>query len=101
MADWTVQAEPLTADSVGPTSRPCEDGVESHQWRLVIDDGSTSFRSGCMSCEEFIEDMFPEAYVVADIPVTLTWESCGNPGGWHGLQRCDCDAYWIVNAEVA
>jgi hypothetical protein len=95
---WTIDPDPSEPDEV-LMSTPCADGVESHSWRLVIDEGFATFRSGCMSCEEFIEDMYGEAYVVADIAVALTWESCGNAGGWHGMERCDCAAYWIVEPD--
>lgn len=61
---WTIDPDPSEPDEV-LMSTPCADGVESHSWRLVIDEGFATFRSGCMSCEEFIEDMYGEAYVVA------------------------------------
>ena len=28
--------------------------------------------------------------IFAEFPVKVTIETCANPGGWHGMERCDC-----------
>lgn len=100
MAEWIVMDNPPPDDVDWEWPKVCEAGIDSHEWRLVLDDGAKTLQSDCDDCSAVLNFMLGEAMVVADIPVALTWESCGNSGGWHGAERCDCDAYWIVAAKA-
>jgi len=46
--------------------------------------------SACGGLPQWLEQ--PDAYYLGmePIPVSVNVETCSNPGGWHGLQRCDC-----------
>mgnify|MGYP001566964791 CR=1 FL=1 len=66
------------------------DGVKA---LLTISEGAASVR--CAAGREEIGYDSLEYELVGEIPVTtqLHW-LCGDPGGWHGDNRCDCS--WTV-----
>ena len=58
---------------------------ERDGWTLEIEEGQATLRHSCGKPSWLLpEDIF------AEVPVTVTVETCGSPGGWHGMTRCDC-----------
>ena len=53
---------------------------------LVIEEGQASLTHDACGRPLWLyqEDIF------AEFPVTVTVDTCDNPGGWHGMQRCEC-----------
>lgn len=82
------------------------------KWEEVLNDGNNEFLEIADMCECPLNDtrctlrieegqaelihvtcgkrlwLEPED-IFAEIPVDVTIEDCGNPGGWHGMERCD------------
>ena len=42
--------------------------------------------------------IYPED-IFAEFPVTVGVETCSNPGGWHGMERCDCGPSVIIEHD--
>ena len=74
-----------------PTGRPSDlddDYCQCNErdgWTLEVEEGQATLRHSCGKQSWLLpEDIF------AEVPVTVTVETCGSPGGWHGMTRCDC-----------
>jgi hypothetical protein len=53
---------------------------------LTIEEGQASLRHDACGRPLWLyqEDIW------AEFPVTVDIQTCDNPGGWHGMERCDC-----------
>ena len=67
-----------------PVDNYCECNNTS-DWTLEVEEGHASLRHSCGKLSWLEpEDLWFEA------AVTVTIDTCSNPGGWHGMVRCDC-----------
>lgn len=87
---FTLDAEPL--EPVDPDY--CECG-ETTGWTLVVEEGGASLLHSCGKPSW----LYPEDIWI-EVPVTLDVTTCDNPGGWHGMERCDCGPEVIIEPRT-
>jgi hypothetical protein len=84
--EWTEVTDPLDAFTE-VLSDGCECALKDDpRCTLDIEEGQASLRHDACGRPLWLdrEDIF------AEFPVNVTIETCSNPGGWHGMERCDC-----------
>ena len=59
---------------------------------LTVEEGNASLHHDACGLPLWLEheDIF------AEFPVKVSIETCSNPGGWHGMERCDCGPEVII-----
>lgn len=88
----------------GPPLPRCPIGIKGHSWAFSVEEGQLTIqRKGDDEClgEQCVEDLgmmgFEDIHSREEYPVKFVFEpGCGNPGGWHGMNRCDCGYAWVM-----
>lgn len=77
MATFTefVEVDPLDAWH-GPRIPCLADGMQSHEWKLTIENGQVTVGSGCRRCDEDLGDMeFEDLFMNTEITCKLKFNS--------------------------
>jgi len=99
---WTTYEFNPTFDAypLGPECPDaCPDGWASHVWKVGIEEHQvTLFTDECAVCSRGITNgALDDCLEMSPIEATLEFGSdCGNLGGWHGTDRCDCGWWWVL-----
>lgn len=64
--------------------------------KLLVEEGQAVIVHN--ECDKPI-DFYPED-LWTEFPVTVTVETCDNPGGWHGMTRCECGPAIIIEYDA-
>jgi hypothetical protein len=98
----TLNFEP--ADEQASESPDCDDtGCQcppgDNQYLLEIEEGQAVLvHAACGKGPSYTWGDFQDLIVMSPIPVTVEWERECDGSPWHGLDRCDCDEYVVVEA---
>jgi hypothetical protein len=85
-ADWTPESAPEDTRCAA-----CRAGSLGGRFTLAIEEGTPFLKcAACGQAPRWIEDLDTVFIEMNPVPVSVTQEfECENPGGWHGLERCD------------
>lgn len=75
----------------------CDCGTLDGLWDLSYDQGIQLVHRTCgknFGAPDWEEFFYFES------PVTLSLDQCSDPGGWHGLTRCDCGSTFVATPVV-
>ena len=100
---WEIIEDP--GEWHGPPLPKCPTGIKGHRYVFCLEEGQPTITLAegevCIG-NRCIEDMASFGYedlYSREIPCTIEFETCGSPGGWHGLTRCDCGWAWVLVPE--
>ena len=102
--EW-VEVDPQKESVPGPEDKHCEDcraGKLGDRFTLAIEEGMGALSCGvCGGLSDWLAEMDNVYFGMEPIPVSVAVETCSNPGGWHGLLRCDCDFNIVITPRTA
>lgn len=87
MIRWEILDEVDQSNRLIPIDYEC--GCNLHddpRCTLTVEEGSASLTH--VACGKRLW-LIPED-IYFEVPVKVAVETCDNPGGWHGFERCDC-----------